>query len=176
MALLQDLASRYDVPAKSGRDPARERRDIQRAIDLWQQNVSEPGCPPAFGTFDFSPMKGDWAYRFLICSDETAANSAFLIYGSKFAGLLKLPKARLGVASIEQLPDRYRHLFVTGCSKAMAQQAPARLSGSCKHESQIELYRAVFMPIMLQRSWLKQLIFGSFNFRTVNTTVEQTAS
>ncbi len=157
MALLQDLASRYDVPAKSGRDPARERRDIQRAIDLWQQNVSE-------------------AYRFLICSDETAANSAFLIYGSKFAGLLKLPKARLGVASIEQLPDRYRHLFVTGCSKAMAQQAPARLSGSCKHESQIELYRAVFMPIMLQRSWLKQLIFGSFNFRIVNTTVEQTAS
>ena len=99
MALLQDLASRSDVPAKVGRDPARERRDIQRAIDLWQQNVSEPGCPPAFGTFDFSPMKGDWAYRFLICSDETAANSAFLIYGSKFAGLLKLPKARLGVVS-----------------------------------------------------------------------------
>jgi hypothetical protein len=173
--LSEDDAGQQHVSANVEREPSRERRDIQRAIDVWQHNVSEEGCPPPFVTFDFSPMKGDWGNRFLICSDQTAENFAFVIYGPKFAQLLELPnKAILGTPAIEQIPERYRALFHVGCSKAIVQQAPARLSGSFKYDFKIELYRAVFMPIILQQSWSKQLIFGSFNFHTV-LSVDQTA-
>jgi hypothetical protein len=173
--LSEDHAGQHQLPANVDREPSRERRDIQRAIDLWQQNVSDEGFPPPFAAFDFSPMKGDWGNRFLICSDRTVENSAFVIYGPQFAQLLELPnKAILSIPAIEQVPDRYRPLFNAGCIKAIAQQAPARLSGSFKHDFKVELYRAIFMPIILQRSWLKQLIFGSFNYRIV-LSVDQTA-
>jgi hypothetical protein len=154
--------------ANADREPSRERRDIQRVIDVWQQNVSKDGCPPLLQSFDFSTMKGDWGCRFLMCSDRTVENSAFIVYGSKFAQRLELPnKAILNIPMINQVPERYQSLFNAGCTKAIEQQAPARLSGSFKYDFQIEFYRAVFMPIMLHRSWLKQLIFGSFNSCTV---------
>ena len=56
------------------RERPNERRDIQRALNLWQKHVSEDGGPPILATFDFSPMRGDWGHRFLICS-EPSANS-----------------------------------------------------------------------------------------------------
>jgi hypothetical protein len=169
MVLLEDQSA---VPAHVSADvdrvPPRERRDVQRMIDVWQQNKPEDGSPPLLATFDFSSMNGDWGYRFLICSDPTVENSAFALYGPKFAQLLALPdKATSSIHAVDQVPERYRPLFTTGCSKAIAQQAPARLSGSFKSDFQIELYRAVFMPIILQPHWSKQLVLGSFNSRTV---------
>ena len=63
------------------RERSNERRDIQRAIALWQQSVSEEGSAPLLETFNFSSMKRDWGYRFLICSDPSAERAAFVVYG-----------------------------------------------------------------------------------------------
>jgi hypothetical protein len=168
-ALLEEQSTVPEhVSADVEREPPRERRDVQRMIDVWQQNRSADGSPPLLAKFDFSRMKGDWAYRFLICSDPTVANSVFALYGPKFAQQFALPdKATSSTPAIDQIPERYRPIFVDGCSKAIAQQAPARLSGSFKSDIQIELYRSVFMPIILQPHWSKQLVLGSFNSITV---------
>jgi hypothetical protein len=150
------------------RDRSNERRDIQRAINLWQQSVGEDGGAPVLETFDFSPMRKDWGYRFLICSDQSAENAAFVVYGLKFAELLGLPERVItGIPVTHQLPERYRPVFTEGCSKAMTDPAPTRSSGSFNYDIKVELYRAVFLPIRLHPDWSKGLIFGSFNYRTV---------
>ena len=149
-------------------DRSNERRDIQRAIKLWEQSVGEGGDAPLLETFDFSPMRKDWGYRFLICSDPNAENAAFVVYGLKFAQLLGLPeRAITSIPVSHQLPERYRPVFADGCGKAMTEPAPARLSGSFHYDIKAELYRAVFLPIRLHPDWSKRLIFGSFNYRTV---------
>ena len=149
-------------------DRSNERRDIQRAIKLWEQSVGEGGDAPLLETFDFSPMRKDWGYRFLICSDPNAENAAFVVYGLKFAQLLGLPETAIAsIPVIHQLPERYRTIFAEGCSKAMTEPAPARLSGSFSYDIKVELYRAVYLPIRLHPDWSKRLIFGSFNYRTV---------
>jgi hypothetical protein len=156
------------VSAEVHRERPNERRDIQRAINLWQKHASEDGGPPLLATFDFSPMRGDWGHRFLICSEPSATSAAFVIYGSKFAQLLGLPeKVTFSIPLIHQLPERYRPVFVEGCSKAMTEPAPTRFSGSVSHDFKAELYRAVFLPIRLHPNWSKRLIFGSFNSKTV---------
>ena len=145
-----------------------ERRDIQRAINLWKKHVSEDGGPPLLETFDFSPMRGDWGHRFLICSEPSTNSAAFMTYGLKFAQLLGLPeKVTSGIPLIQQLPERYRPVFVEGCSKAMTDPVPAQFSGCFDHDFQVELYRAVFLPIRLPPNWSKRLVFGSFNSKTV---------
>ena len=145
-----------------------ERRDVQRAINLWQRNVLEDGGAPLLASFDFSAMKGDWDNRFLICSDPSVENAAFVIYGMNFAQLLDLPHKVTAIAPlVQQLPERYRPIFAEGCSKALAEPAPARFSGSFSYEFQNELYRAVFLPIRMHPNWSKWLIFGSFNYRMV---------
>ena len=176
MALSEDpSAVPQHVSANVDRESSRERRDIRRVIDIWQQNLSEDGRPPLLATFDFSQMKADWGHRFLICSDETVENAVFAVYGSKFAQLLALPDKATGeIPAIYQIPERYRPLFTAGCNNATVQRAPARLSGSFKSDFQVEVYRTVFMPIILQPNWSKQLIFGSFNSRTV-LAVDRTA-
>jgi len=83
-------------------------------------------------------------------------------------------KATGEIPAIYQVPERYRPLFTAGCNNATVQRAPARLSGSFKLNFQVEVYRTVFMPIILQPNWSKQLIFGSFNSRTV-VAVDRTA-
>src|SRR5438477_3313064 len=50
---------------------AREQRDVQRTMEHWRRNTWGPDCIPLLDTFDFSPMRGDWGYRFLICGDGT---------------------------------------------------------------------------------------------------------
>jgi hypothetical protein len=170
MAVLEEeqSAGPAQMSAAVHRDRSNERRDIQRAINLWQQSVGEDGDAPLLEMFDFSPMRKDWGYRFLICSDQSAENAAFVVYGLKFAQLLGLPeRAITGISVTHQLPERYRPVFAEGCSKAIAEPAPARLSGSFNYDIQIELYRAVFLPIRLNPDWSKRLIFGSFNYRTV---------
>ena len=157
------------------RKRANERRDIQRTIDLWQRNLADGGALPDVETFDFSPMKQDWGYRFLICSDLNLENAAFVMYGAQLARLLALPqKVQTIVPLFQQIPERYQPTFADGCSKAMTQAAPARFSGTFDYDFQVELYRGVFLPIRLHRSWSKRLIFGSLSYRKV-LSIDRTA-
>jgi len=172
-----------DVPAEStavSEAPSghsRERRDVRRVVDLWLRNMSEDGVIPSLDNFDFSPMKGDWKHRFLICSDPTVENAVFIVYGSEFAQLLKLPEA-IAVTRplVPQIPERYQPVFTVGCSMAMTEPVPAQLSGVViADDFNAEFYRAVFLPISLHPSWSKRLILGSFNYRKV-VSVNQNAN
>jgi hypothetical protein len=149
------------------RDPS-ERRDVRRAIEHWQRNTWASDCIPLLDTFDFSTIKGDWSYRFLICGGHVVEDSVFVTYGTDFAQLLGLPaKAVTAIPFIQQIPEHYREIFSEGYGKALIESLPVTLKGTFSVEARIELFRAVFMPIMLHPSWSKQLIFGSFNCRAV---------
>ena len=134
--------------AKPGHET--ERRDIQQIISLWQRNASEDGGPPLLSTFDLSKMKAKWDHRFLICSDQTVQNAAFIVYGQKFAQLLGLPDKMTRVVSLYQLiPGRYRPIFAEGCGAVMTKDKPAQFRGTVDHEFKDELFHAVFVPIRL---------------------------
>jgi hypothetical protein len=45
------------------------------------------------------------------------------------------------------------------------ESSPVTLEGTLGFGAGAQLFRAVFMPIMLRPNWSKQLIFGSFNCR-----------
>ena len=146
-------------------DP-RERRDVQRAIELWRRNTWGNDSIPFAETFDFSSMRKDWCYRFLICGAHAAEDAVFVTYGSKFAQLLGLPdKALTATPFIQQIPKPYRGMFSEGYSKARVESSPVILKGTFSYDANLKFYRAVFMQIMLQPNWSKQLIFGSFNCR-----------
>ena len=120
-------------------------------------------------------MKQDWGYRFLICSDLNLENAAFVMYGAQLARLLAVPeKVQSIVPLFQQIPERYQPVFTEGCSKAMTQAAPAPFSGTFHYDFQVELYRAVFLPIRLHPSWSKRLIFGSLSYRKV-LSIDRTA-
>jgi len=147
------------------RDP-RERRDVQRAIELWRRNTWAGESIPFIDTFDFSSMRGDWGHRFLICGGLAVEDAVFVTYGSKFAQVVGLPdRAQTATPFIEQIPKPYREMFSEGYSKAMIEPAPITLKGTFSYDAKLEFYRAVFMKIILQPDWSKQLIFGSFNCR-----------
>jgi hypothetical protein len=111
----EPLTEPEHASAEVRREGPNERRDIQRAINLWQKHVAEDGGVPLLATFDFSPMRGDWGHRFLICSEPSANSAAFVIYGLKFAQLLGLPdKVIISTPLIHQIPERYRAVFVEG--------------------------------------------------------------
>src|SRR5207248_2689927 len=151
-----------------GQKRPRDRREVDRTIKFWQQNLSENDSPPLLTNFDFSRMRSDWAHRFLICSDQNVENAAFVAYGAEFAKLLELPEQVTTIIPLRrQLPERYLPLFAEGCSNAINKQVSAQFSGSFDHGFQAELFRAVFLPIRLHESWSKWLIFGSFNYRMV---------
>jgi len=168
-AVLDEEASAHlSVVGTEPRQRSNERRDIQRTIDLWQRNILDGDTAPSLTNFDFSPLKGDWGHRFLICSDQTVDAAAFILYGAKFAELLNLPeKVTAIVPLLQQVPERYRPVFAQGCTRAMREPRPARFSGSFSYDFKAELYRAVFLPIRLHPSWSKRFIFGSLNYRTV---------
>lgn len=143
-----------------------ERRDIQRAIDHWQRNTWGPDCIPLLDTFDFAPLRGDWRYWFLACGNHSVESAVFVSYGAGFAQLLGLPpQPAIEIPCIEQVPVPYRAMFAAGYGRASMATSPVTLEGTFRFEKKIELYRAVFMPIMLQPNWSKHLIFGSFNRR-----------
>ena len=143
-----------------------EQRDVRQIIALWQRNASEDGGPPLLSTFDLAKMKGNWDHRFLICSDQTVQNAAFIVYGAKFAQLLGLPDKMTRVVSLYQLiPRRYRQVFAEGCGAVMTKDEPAQFAGKFDHEARAELFRAVFVPIRLHPKWTKRLILGSLNCR-----------
>jgi hypothetical protein len=111
-------------------------------------------------------MRGDWDYRFLICGGYAVENSVFVTYGPKFAQLLGLPdKALTSIPFVDQVPQPYRDMFVEGCEQVNVESSPVILEGTFGLESRSQLFRAVFMPILLHPNWSKRLILGSFNFR-----------
>ena len=147
-------------------EPQLERRDVELAIQHWQRNTWGKDCVPLLDTFDFSPMKTSWGHRFLICGGPAVESSVFVSYGSGFARLLGLPaKPVTTIPFIQQVPASHREMFSEGCSKAMMESSPVTLEGTLGFGAGAQLFRAVFMPIMLRPNWSKQLIFGSFNCR-----------
>jgi hypothetical protein len=149
------------------RDPAGEERDGEYAITLWHQKAHD-GRAPHLNEFDFHRLRTDWAYRFLISTDDVVQAAVFITYGLPFARLLKLSdQAKTNLPLMPQLPRRYRDLFVEGCTEVLARPEPARYSGATvRHDGKMELYRAAFMPLRGSNS-TRPLIFGSFNYRVV---------
>ena len=148
--------------------PGLERRDVELAIQHWQRNTWGKDCIPFLDTFDFSPMKANWGQRFLICGDRAIEEAAFVTYGTGFARMLGLPaKPVTTTPFIRQIPEAYREMFSEGYSKAAMESAPVTLEGTIRLAATAQLFRAVFMRIMLRPNWSKQLIFGSFNYRSV---------
>jgi hypothetical protein len=97
----------------------------------------------------------------------------FLLYGTPFARVLNLSeRPNPFVPALDQLPARYRDLFVEGCTEALLEPKPARFSGAVRHRSNAELYRAAFMPLQAgARS--RPLVYGTFNRRIVPLTALQ---
>jgi hypothetical protein len=144
-----------------------ERRDTERAVILWRKKASAFGSPPPLAEFDFSRIRCDWGYRFIISGGDVES-SVFLVYGSQFARLLELREKPICYKSmIDQLPERYQPLFIEGSRDAITDAAPTRFSGVVVYQDQVELYRAAFMPVRLNATSLHALIFGSFNYRVV---------
>jgi hypothetical protein len=95
-------------------------------------------------------------------------NAVFVTYGPKLAELLGLPEKAVATRPlVEQIPESYQSTFVEGYRKAIMDMVPVTLKGTFSVSSTFELFRAVFLPIMLQPAWSKQLVFGSFNCRMV---------
>jgi hypothetical protein len=108
-----------------------EQRDAQRAMDHWRRNTWASEGVPLLDTFDFSPMKGDWGYRFLIRGDGTSENAVFVTYGLKLAQLLRLPdKPVTNSPFIDDIPEIYRPVFLEGYSRALSEGAPVNLKGT----------------------------------------------
>jgi len=147
-------------------EPQLERRDVELAIQHWERNTWGKDCVPLLDTFDFSPMKASWGHRFLICGGRAVESSVFVAYGAGFARLLGLPaKPVTTIPFIQQVPASHCEMFSEGCSKSMMESSPVTLEWTLGFGSGAQLFRAVFMPIMLRPNWSKQLIFGSFNCR-----------
>lgn len=152
------------------RDLAAESRDTERAIRLWHEKAP-PGRAPDLSAFDFHRFQSDWGYRFVISGEEQFLGAAvFLLYGTPFARVLSLPdRPNSLVPMLEQLPARYRGLFVEGCTDALLEPKPTRFSGAVRNGSDAELYRAAFMPLQAGRG-SRPLVYGTFNRRTVPMT------
>jgi hypothetical protein len=123
-----------DLPAQPERSPAAaaanagERREIQRAIEHWQRNTWGADCIPLLDTFDFSPLRGDWGYWFLICGDHALEGAVFVTYGSGFARLLGLPdRPATTIPCLKQIPPPYWAMFSEGYSRASLSSSPVTL-------------------------------------------------
>jgi hypothetical protein len=158
---------RDHICAVECRDLAGEHRDTERAITLWHRKASD-GRLPHLTEFDFHRLASDWGYRFLISGDKFLDAAVFIVYGSPLARLLDLPeKPKPNVSVFQQIPARYRDLFIEGCTEMLVQPEPARFSGAVRHDGRIELHRAAFMPLRGSHP-SRPLIFGSFNYRVVS--------
>jgi hypothetical protein len=160
---------RVPRPGRPGRSS--EPLDVQCAIEHWYRNSWGKDCVPFLDTFDFSPMRGDWGHRFLICGGHAVEQSVFVTYGAKFAELLGLPvRAETTVPFVRQIGEPYRDMFVEGYRQARTASAPVILEGTLDMAPEFE-FEAVFMPIMLEPHWSKQLILGSFDFHAADIAV-----
>src|ERR1051325_1939846 len=149
------------------RDFPAERRDTASAIRLWYHKAAELGQLPPVTAFDFSRLKSDSGYRFLISGDEFIEASVFLVYGAHFTRLMGLPQKPISkMPLLHQLPERYRPVFVDGYSEALRDLTPTCLTGTVLYQQKLEFYRGAFMPIRGANS-VRSLIYGSFNYRVV---------
>jgi hypothetical protein len=165
------LSRLSSVEGRNGcyREPTAESRDTEQAIRLWHHKAAS-NSPPDLTAFDFQRLQTDWGYRFLISSDAFVGAAVFIIYGVRFARLLRLPgRADPRLPMLQQLPARYRDLFVEGCDEVLVKSEPARFSGAMRHGKDVELYRAAFMPLQGNNN-LRPLIYGTFNRRSVPIT------
>jgi len=164
---MSQFLSEHQAGLADSRDLAQivEQRDTERAILLWQRKAALHGRPPPLTEFDLAAIRG--GYRFLISGGDPRS-SVFLIYGFRFAQLFHLPEKPVHRRSIiQQIPERYQSIFVEGIRDALRQAAPARYSGGVLHDGQLELYRAAFMPLILNVQSAYAVILGSFNNRIV---------
>jgi hypothetical protein len=148
-----------------------ERRELERAIAHWEQQVVRSRRRPALMKLDRAEMSTDeWAYRFIIAVDSIVDNYALLYYGRKFAALLDLPaKPDHYVPMVQQLPARYVPVFTKGSCDATSLGIPARVEGAVvREDGRRELYRAVFIGLGVKPNSLTQLVFGAFNCRVTD--------
>jgi len=142
-----------------------EARDTELAIAYWTEKAERFGNPPPIAEFSLADLVGH-SFRFIVGVDLLSNDdSIFLGYGQGFAqrlGLSERPSMR--VPMIRCIPDRYRFLFLEGCSEAMRQRAPVHFSGEVAGFGGSELYRACFMPLKMGLPTMLAL-YGSFNFR-----------
>jgi hypothetical protein len=152
------MASSYSGPVFAG-----ERRDTDMLLSQWSKEASSYGGPPPITAFDFLKT----SFRFVIRGNAVVEDYSFLIYGAQFARVLELPETpAIGAPLADQLPLRYLALFLEGCGQALAQtEAPAPVSGRVLEREQIELYRAIFLPLASPTNSQTRLIIGSFNRR-----------
>jgi hypothetical protein len=146
----------------------RERRESERAIASWEQEVIRLGRQPTLMTLNTAEMTGEkWAYRFIIAVDPVVEKCAFLFYGGKFAALLDLPqKPDYSIPMIQQLPARFVPVFTKGCADAISLGTPVRMQGAVEREDgRQELYRALFIGFRVKPNGLLSLAFGTFNYR-----------
>jgi hypothetical protein len=149
----------------SGPTFASERRDAERLTALWSKEASKYGGPPPITTFELLDT-----FRFVVCANTIIGHHSFHTYGAPFARLLGLPETpAIGAPLADQLPRRYLPLFIDGCDKALVQMKPIPYSDFIVYQEQIELYRAVFLPLADQPKSQTRLILGSFNCRIVPT-------
>jgi hypothetical protein len=151
------LALRYFGPVFAG-----ERRDTDVLVSQWSKEAAKYGGPPPITAFDLLKT----SFRFVIRGNAIVEDYSFLIYGAEFARVLGLPETpAIGAPLAEQLPLRYQAMFLEGCGQALAQTEPAPISGRVLQQDQIELYRAVFLPLAAPAKSQMRLIIGSFNRR-----------
>ena len=161
------------VPAPQGRNShgsGRERRECERAITYWQEKRRELGEDVGVGALELGRINDpEWSNRFLIANDPLIERSLLLMYGSRFAQLLELPRqVRTDLPILRQLPPRYGNLFLQGCAEARRGMAAVRLEGEVvRDDGRIEQYRAGFVPVSVKPQALTWLSFGAFNNRIV---------
>lgn len=148
-----------------------EQRESERALLYWRQKVAQFGDPPPLMSLELTRMLNrDWNHRFLISTDPSVENYIFLIYGRQVARLLDLPDEPVQrVPMIRQLPQRYLPVFVDGCSEAASRSGPVRKSGRFERwDSQVELFRVVFVPVTVRPNSAASLVYGAINYRILS--------
>lgn len=153
------------IPKADWGETTLETRDTEIAISFWKQKAEQFGKPPPITEFSLSDFVGQ-SFRFLILADLLVSeDSVFLAYGPGLAKLFDLPiRPSALVPMFKCVPDRYRSLFVDGCSESIGAAAPICFSGEMAQAEGAELYRASFMPLKMGIDTM-QAVYGTFNFR-----------
>lgn len=97
--------------------------------EYWQRNTWGLDCIPLLETFDFSPMRGDWGYRFLISGDGTPENAVFVTFveGYRKAIVEMVPVTLKGTFSVSLTFELLRAVFLPSRCTDLVQSASFRL-------------------------------------------------
>jgi hypothetical protein len=159
-------------PPAPGPATGRDRREGERLVAYWDSKLEEFGEGITIASLDVTAINTlrDWSNRFLISVDPFIERSMLIMYGAKFADLLRLPdKPRTDQPLLRQLPQRYGEVFIEGCTRAQQEWAPVRLEGDIpRDDGRIEQYRVVFIPVGVRPNALTCFAFGAFSSRIVD--------